>query len=198
MSMLESNKYGIGGEGDKSSADGGADPYLFEKGSAGNLTPSSELLVNPIFATGDMTGWNHWSGGVSGLVTSPLHWSKYSLITQGSNSYCNNYYAQDLPVKQNTTYSIGAWAKTINEVGNAYVGIADTSWGSWVSGPGITGTTDWTYLKISANSGSNTMLRFWVSVGWCGGPSPGFGPSGTSYFADISVVEGEALSNGPR
>ncbi len=197
-SMMEASKDRLGGSSDLVSTDGGSSPYEYEKGTSLTLTPSAEQLVNPIFSTGDMTGWVNDSGGVNGLVSSPTHWSKYSLITQGSNSYCNNYYLQDLPVQQNTTYSIGGWLKTVNEVGTAYMGIANTSWGNWVNTTGITGTTNWTYQSISTNSGSNTALRFWVSVGWCGGPSPGNGPSGTSYFTDISVVKGSLLLNGPN
>jgi hypothetical protein len=196
-SMMEASKDRVGGSSNLASVDGGSSPYEYETGTSLTLSPSAEQLTNAIFSTGDMTGWTNWSGGVSGLVSSPIHWSKYSLITQGSNSYCNNYYVQDLPVEPNSVYSIGAWLKTVNEVGTAYIGIANTSWGNWVSTAGITGTTDWTYQEISTNSGSNTTLRFWVSVAWCGGPSPGNGPSGTSYFTDISVVKGARLLNGP-
>ncbi len=193
---MESAKYRVGGSKDVVSKDGGDNIYLYEVGTSLSLNPYSERLTNANFATGDLTGWNDWAtGGTSGIVNTPTHWTPKSAIIQGSNSYCNNYYVQDLPVQTNTVYSIGAWVKTVNEVGGAYVGIANTSWGEWAASPTITGTQDWTYLSVTTNSGANTVLRFWLSVTWCGGPPPGLGPSGTSYFADASVVAGGVLWN---
>lgn len=162
-----------------------------------SLGPYEELLTNADFNTGSLSGWINNAGGTTGVVTSPTHWALHSAIIQGSNSYCNNYYIQDIPVQQNTTYTLSAWVKTVSEVGRSGVLLANTSWGSSTSSL-ITGTNDWTYVSVNENSGSNTTLRFTVTVQWCGGSSPGQGPSGTSYFADVSAVAGSLTGNEPR
>lgn len=193
--VFESQKYGLaGGATNKVSKDGGSDPYAYEIGTDLNIF-KQEMLVNADFSAGNLNGWVNGAGGTTGVVASPSHWAGQSAIIQNSNAYCNNYYYQDLPVQQNTVYSLGAWAKTVNEVGGAIVGIANTSWGEWIAAGPVTGTTDWTYLVVSKNSGSNNALRFFLSVQWCGGAPPGSGPSGTTYFAEPSVRAGSALFN---
>ncbi|MCL5015999.1 MAG: carbohydrate binding domain-containing protein, partial [Patescibacteria group bacterium] len=171
--FLESTKY-------QSTAinSGSGNPYLYETGTGMSLGPYEELLTNADFNTGSLSGWINNAGGTTGVVTSPTHWALHSAIIQGSNSYCNNYYIQDIPVQQNTTYTLSAWVKTVSEVGRSGVLLANTSWGSSTSSL-ITGTNDWTYVSVNENSGSNTTLRFTVTVQWCGGSSPGQGPSGT-------------------
>ncbi|MDE2144769.1 MAG: carbohydrate binding domain-containing protein [Patescibacteria group bacterium] len=190
--FLESTKY-------QSTAinSGSGNPYLYETGTGMSLGPYEELLTNADFNTGSLSGWINNAGGTTGVVTSPTHWALHSAIIQGSNSYCNNYYIQDIPVQQNTTYTLSAWVKTVSEVGRSGVLLANTSWGSSTSSL-ITGTNDWTYVSVNENSGSNTTLRFTVTVQWCGGSSPGQGPSGTSYFADVSAVAGSLTGNEPR
>ena len=193
---LMSQRHGInGGASDMVSRDGGNDPYIYEVGT--NLSIfTHEVLNNANFATGSLDGWNIWAGGTTGVVTNPVRREgNHSAIIQNSNSFCNNYYAQDLPVLPNTTYTIGAWVRTVNEVGGAAVGIANTAWGGWHQTNLISGTNDWTYLSISKNSGTNTTLRFFLSVMWCGGPSPGSGPSGTTFFTKPSVRSGTMLFN---
>ena len=192
---LESRKNKYGGDQDSVSEDGGDDLYLYEFGSNLNIF-KFEKLTNADFSTGDLTGWiNYAGGGINGTTTTATHWASFSAIIKNSNSYCNNYYVQDLPVQQNSVYTIGVWIKTVDEVGNAGVGIANTSWGDWHSSTPMTGTRDWTYVSVNANSGSNTTLRFFLTVQWCGGPSPGNGPSGTTYFAEPSVMAGSVLFN---
>ncbi len=176
---------------------GGGNPYMYEIGTSLSINPYTELLTNADFDSGNLGGWSNSSAGTTGVVTSPTHWSPYSAIIQGSNSYCNNYYIQDVPVQQNTNYTLSAWVKTVNEVGSSGVLLANTSWGSSTSSL-ITGTNNWTYVSVTENSGTNTTLRFTVTVQWCGGPSPGGGPSGTTYFADASAVAGSVTGNAPR
>ena len=194
---LESTKYKIGGSEDKVSTDGGSDPYLYETGD--NLAIyKREVLANANFATGDLTGWTNWTGGTTGVVSTPSHYNQKSAIIQGSNSYCNNYYVQDIPVQTNTNYTIGAWIKTVSEVGTAGVGISNPSWSAWYCyswSSGVTGSTDWIYKSCTGNSGSQTTLRFILTVQWCGGTSPGNGPSGTTYFSTPSVMSGTVLFN---
>ncbi len=153
-----------------------------------------EALANANWSTGNFSGWLISAQGTS-IVSNPSHYGQKSAVIQGSNIYCNNYFYQDLPVVPNTVYSIGAWVKTVSEPGQAFVGISDTSWGGWVNPPRLTGTNDWTYMSIQKNSGALTTMRFFLSVGWCGGASPGNGPSGTTYFSTPSVVAGTTLFN---
>ena len=155
----------------------------------GNLIVNA-LLQNPGFETGDLSGWTNWAGGTTGTTTVTTKSGSYSAIISGSNSYCNNYYVQDIPVTPNSLYSFSGWVKTVNEVGQAGVGIANTGWGAWQNSQLITGTTDWTYVSVqNYNSGSNAVLRFFATVQWCGGPPPGNGPSGTSYFDDLTAAK---------
>jgi len=193
---LMSQRHGInGGASNMVSRDGGNDPYIYEAGTNLNIF-SQEILRNADFATGNLHGWNIWAGGTTGIVTSPVRREGgHSAIIQNSNSFCNNYYAQDLSVLPNTTYTISAWVRTTNEVGTASVGIANTAWGGWHESRRISGTNDWTYLSVSKNSGTNTTLRFFLAVLWCGGPSPGSGPSGTTFFTTPSVRSGTILFN---
>lgn len=188
--LLESSK---SKENKVAQLDGGDDPYIYE---AGGDVPQMmiEKLNNPVWDTGTFSGWSVSAQGGS-IVSSPSHYGVKSAVIQGSNSYCNNYFIQDIPVTPNTVYSIGAWIKTVNEPGSAFVGIADTSWGNWTESSRLTGNSDWTYKSVQKNSGALITMRFFLSVGWCGGPTPGNGPSGTTYFSTPSVVTGTILFN---
>ncbi len=191
---MESRKFNIGGKSDKVSTDGGDDPYIYEVGTNFDIF-KYEVLTNADFGAGSLSGWVNWASGTTGTTNSLVHWAPNSAIIQNSNSYCNNYYAQDIAVSQNTDYTIGAWIKTVSEVGNSFIGIADTSWGGWIGSSQVTGTNNWTYVTATKNSGALSTMRFFLSVGWCGGPSPGNGPSGTTYFAEPSAVRGSLLLN---
>ena len=175
-------------------SDGGDDPYMYETGA--NLTQlKTELFVNSNWSTGTFSNWSVSAQG-SSIIDTPSHYGQKTMVIQGSNSYCNNYVFQDLPVQQNTTYSIGAWIKTVNEPAYAMVAISDPPWANMATSTiRPTGNTDWTYVSVSRNSGSLTTLRFILSVQWCGGASPGNGPSGISYFSTPSAVAGTTLFN---
>src|SRR3989344_505319 len=160
------------------------------------------IMSNGGGESGGFDGWGTVSSYGS-ITSSEKKEGTYGIAIISPNSYCNNYIYQDIPVKNNTYYSMTGWIKTnaaggVNDAGGGYakLWITNTTWGDGGSSLNFANVNNWTYDKIeNYHSGNNNVLRFGVSVQHCGyhvTNNPTGGPGGSFYFDNIMVVEGPA------
>jgi len=139
---------------------------------------SVQLLQNPGFETGDLTGWNCSSGDKA--VTSPAAAGSYALsgtATSGDFAQC----AQTVSVQPNSSYTLtGEVQGSYVYLGDSGTGTSDTS--TWASSAG------WTGLSTTFTTGaSTTSVTVWVH-GWYG--------QGT-FGADALSLTGPSATGGP-
>jgi hypothetical protein len=119
---------------------------------------SVQLLQNPGFETGNLTGWNCSSGDK--VVTSPVAADSYALSgTTTSSDYAQC--AQTVSVQPGATYTLtGKVQGSYVYLGDSGTGTSDTS--TWTSSAG------WTGLSTTFTTGaSTTSVTVWVH-GWYG------------------------------
>jgi len=131
----------------------------------------SNLLTNPDFASGSLTGWT-CDAGTAGVVTSPVYsGSSYALAatpTSSDDAQCT----QTVSVQADTTYTLSA------EVEGSYVYLGDTSGtDTWTPS-----ATSWQQLSLSiTTTASQTSLTIYIH-GWYAQPE---------YYADdFSLTSG--------
>jgi chitinase len=131
------------------------------------LSPRAEagnLLDNPGFEAGSLSGWTCSSPGAS-VVTSPVHSGGYALAASDYGQ-CS----QTVSVQPNTTYTVSAWVR-----GNpVYLGI--TGGASTWSG----NQNAYNQLTLTFTTGNQTSAQLYLH-GWYG--------AGT-YYADDVVLDG--------
>ncbi|MFD5559419.1 carbohydrate binding domain-containing protein [Kitasatospora griseola] len=144
---------------------------LLLAGAAIAAVPSSasaaNILTNPGFETGALSGWS-CSGGTGSVVSTTVHGGSKALagaVTASDNAKC----AQTVAVQPNTTYTLSSWVR-----GNyVYLG---------VTGAGSTWTpsaSDWKQLSVTFTTGAaQTSAEVYLN-GWFG--------QGTYYADDVSL-----------
>ncbi len=134
----------------------------------------SNLVTNPGFETGNLSGWNCDAGDV--VVTSPAHTGSYALqITPGSSSI--GQCTQTISVQSNTAYTLSAYLSGAY----AYLGINGGA-STWQS------TGSYGQLTVNFTTGaSQTNVTIYVH-GWYGQGN---------VFADDIALTGPAGSNTP-
>ncbi len=130
-------------------------------------TPTAgNLVTNPGFETGDLTGWA-CDSGTAAIVTNPVHSGSHALQlnpTSGDDAQCT----QTISVQPNTAYTLSAWMQ-----GNyAYLGVTSQS-NVWTS------SSSYTQLTYSFNSGSSSSVTIYVH-GWYG--------QGSVYVDDVALL----------
>jgi chitinase len=128
---------------------------------------AANLLVNPGFETGSLTGWS-CSGGTGSVVTSPVRSGGFALAgaaTSADNARCS----QTVAVQPNTAYTLSAWVR------GAYVYLGVTGGAStWTPS-----ATSYSQLTVAFTSGaSQTTAQVYVH-GWYG--------AGTYHADDVSL-----------
>jgi hypothetical protein len=139
---------------------------------------SVQLLQNPGFETGDLTGWNCSSGDK--VVTSPATAGSYALAgTTTSSDFAQC--AQTVSVQPNASYTLtGEVQGSYVFLGDSGTGTSDTS--TWASSAG------WTGLSTTFTTGaSTTSVTVWVH-GWYG--------QGT-FGADTLSLTGPSATGSP-
>ncbi len=140
---------------------------------ANATTADGNLLANPGFESGTLSGWT-CSPGTGGVVNSPAHSGSYALKGTPGNSDTAQC-AQTVSVQPNTKYSLSSWVQ------GQYIYLGVT--GSGVTDPAVwtPGGLSWQQLSASFTTGPSTTSVSVYLHGWYG-LSP--------YFADDVVLSG--------
>jgi hypothetical protein len=136
---------------------------------------TTNLLTNPGFETGNLSGWS-CDAGTGSVVASPVHSGSHALAgaaTSSDDAQCT----QTVSVQPNTQYTLSGYVE-----GNyVYIGVASGS-STWTPS-----ATSWTQLTTSfTTSASQTSVQVYVH-GWYA--------QGT-YYADDLALNGPAGSGG--
>ncbi|WP_328991869.1 glycoside hydrolase family 18 protein [Kribbella sp. NBC_01245] len=128
---------------------------------------AANLLTNPGFETGSLSGWS-CSGGTGSVVTSPVRSGSRALAGAASSSdqaLCT----QTVSVLPNTAYSLTAWVR-----GNyVYLGVTGGA-STWTPG-----AASYTQLTVNFTTGASQTTAQVFLHGWYG--------QGTYYADDVSL-----------
>jgi hypothetical protein len=94
---------------------------------------------------------------------------------------------QTVTLPPDRSYLLSGWIKTDNVAHNTQgldAGANLCLWGTWQRTAAITGTNDWTYVRLVFNSGPTGMVTIGARLGYWGGVA-----SGTAWFDDLRLTE---------
>ncbi|HWD78283.1 MAG TPA: glycosyl hydrolase family 18 protein [Kribbella sp.] len=131
----------------------------------GSASAATNLVTNPGFETGTLSGWNCPAGGVT---TSDPHSGSYALSatpSSGDIAQCT----QTIAVQANTAYTLSAWVKG----SNVYLGVVGGA-STWTTSSG------WSQLTVPFTTGNTSSVTIYVHS-WYALPA---------YQADDVVLDG--------
>ncbi|MFE5915458.1 carbohydrate binding domain-containing protein, partial [Streptomyces wedmorensis] len=128
---------------------------------------AANLLTNPGFETGTLSGWS-CTGGLGSVVSSPVHSGAKALAGAASSSD-NAKCSQTVAVQPNTAYTLSGWVR-----GNyVYLGVDGAS-ETWTPS-----ASSYTRLTHSFTTGASQTSATIYTHGWYG--------QGTYHADDISL-----------
>ncbi|MEU8617454.1 carbohydrate binding domain-containing protein [Streptomyces sp. NPDC048623] len=128
---------------------------------------AANLLTNPGFETGDLSGWS-CTGGLGSVVSSPVHGGAKALAGAASSSD-NAKCTQTVSVQPNTTYTLSGWVRG----SYVYLGVDGAS-ETWT--PSASSYTQLTYTFTTGSAQTSATI---YTHGWYA--------QGTYYADDISL-----------
>ncbi|GAA1933626.1 carbohydrate binding domain-containing protein [Kitasatospora viridis] len=137
---------------------------------------SANLVTNPGFETGDLTGWS-CDAGTATVVHSPVHSGNDALAGAASGSD-DAQCTQTVAVQPNSAYTLSAWVQ------GAYVYLGAQNLGNAAWTPSATG---WQQLSTGFTTGATTTSVTLYLHGWYGEGS---------YYADDVQLTGPAGGGG--
>ena len=105
-------------------------------------------------------------------------------------------WTQTVTLEPNQNYLLSGWIKTDNVAHSTQIVDAGANlslWGTWQRTGPITGTNDWTYVRLVFNSGPTGTVTVCARLGYWSGVA-----SGMAWFDDLRVTEIEASDPHPR
>jgi Carbohydrate binding domain/Fibronectin type III domain len=142
-------------------------------------TAAANLVTNPGFETGTLSGWN--CSALDSVVTTPVHSGSHALSGAAGNSD-DAQCAQVIPVQPGASYTLSAWVE-----GN-YVYLGDSGTGSSDTSTWTPAASTWQQLSTSFTTGASATSVTIYLHGWYG--------QGT-YYADDAVLTGPSGSPPP-
>jgi chitinase len=137
---------------------------------SGNAT-AANILSNPGFEDGNLSGWTCTGGGV---VSTPTH-SGTKALSGTPAGQDNARCSQNVAVKPNTAYKLTAWVQ------GSYVYLGAAGTGTTEVSTWTPGASSWTQLTVNFTTGAaSTSVGIYVH-GWYGQPT---------YFADDVSLDG--------
>ncbi|MFJ8039908.1 carbohydrate binding domain-containing protein [Kitasatospora sp. NPDC096147] len=128
---------------------------------------AANLLTNPGFETGSLSGWS-CTGGLGSVVSSPVHGGSKALAAAVSSSDTAKC-TQTVAVQPNTAYTLSGWVRG----SYVYLGVTGGT-STWTPS-----AADYTKLSVSFTTGATqTSAQIYLN-GWYG--------QGTYYADDISL-----------
>ena len=103
---------------------------------------------------------------------------------------------QSLTLEPNRNYLLSGWIKTedvAHTTESVDAGAHLSTCTSWQRTAALTGTNDWTYVRMAFNSGSNGIVSICARIGYWSGVA-----SGTAWFDSLRVTEIFATDPHPR
>lgn len=164
--------------------------YLLSQTERSTVTSAPNLLVNGDFEVAtDRNKPKRWQliEPVE-LESTTRHSGGFSAKIASDSRQINNINRQYVTLKPKTTYTLTAWIKTDNLVGNPGAGVYPYEFDE-AKGAGaaiaVTGTTDWTRHRqvfMTAEDGEG-RINFRI-----------YGATGTAWFDDLELVEGAVFT----
>jgi Carbohydrate binding domain/Glycosyl hydrolases family 18 len=137
---------------------------------------ASNLLTNPGFETGSLSGWT-CDSGTGAVATSPVHSGKYALAGTPSSSD-DAQCVQTVSVQPNTAYTLSGYV----EGSYVYIGVTGGT-STWTPS-----ATSWQQLSVSfTTTSSQTSVQVYLH-GWYAEPV---------YYADDVSLAGPGGGGGP-
>ncbi|MFE9423298.1 carbohydrate binding domain-containing protein [Kitasatospora sp. NPDC006697] len=140
---------------------------------------SSNLVTNPGFETGDLTGWS-CDAGTAGVVHTPAHSGSDALAgaaTASDDAQCT----QTVAVQPNSTYTLSAWVQGAY----VYLGAQNNGNAAWTPS-----ATNWQQLSTSFTTGASATSVTLYLHGWYG--------QGTYHADDVQLTgPGGGTAGGP-
>ncbi len=165
---------------------------------AGSNTPArplqaaANLLVNGSFENGasSPTGWTSggWNPAGGALTTESGEATEggRSIKLAADGSANDLHWAQTVAVQPYTPYELSGWIKTrdiANSAEQVNAGATLSLIGTWTRTRGLLGTNDWTFVRVSFNSGDQSRIAVGGRLGYWSGAT-----TGTAWFDDLKLV----------
>jgi hypothetical protein len=144
----------------------------------GPASAATNLLANPGFETGSLSGWS--CSSIDSVTNNPVHSGSHALQGAANNSD-NAQCTQTVSVQPNSSYTLTGFVE-----GN-YVFIGDTGTGTTDTNNWTPSATSWQQLSTTFTTGASTTSVTVYVHGWYA--------QGT-YFADDLALSGAAGSGG--
>jgi Carbohydrate binding domain/Fibronectin type III domain len=144
---------------------------LFGLAAVPAATAATNLVSNPGFETGTLSGWT--CSAADSAVGSPIHSGSYALsgaATSSDDAQCT----QVIRVQPNSSYALSAWVE-----GN-YVYLGDTGTGTSDTSAWTPSAATWQQLSTSFTTGAATTSVTIYLHGWYG--------QGTYYADDVTMT----------
>ena len=145
--------------------------FLAGPAMAGPAAAAANLLANPGFETGTLSGWT--CAATDHVTTSPVH-SGSGALTGAASASDDAQCTQTVSVQPSSTYTLSGWVQ------GSYVFLGDSGTGAADGDTWTASAAGWQQLSTSFSTGASTTTVTVYVHGWYG--------EGTYYADDLSLT----------